>query len=70
VFPFHTLTFSVSVIVTGPHIVSSNTVTRKGMIFLMIPFQKAVTAVQMVTPVLFHELFRSPSYTNIMEVKP
>jgi hypothetical protein len=69
IFSFHTLMFPVSVVVTEPQLISSNTVTWRGVISHMIPVQRAVKDVQMVTPIPFHELFWNPFYTNIMEVK-
>jgi hypothetical protein len=50
------------------HFITSDNATQKGIIFLMIPAQKAVTDVQMVASVPFSEFWNS-SYTNPMEVQ-
>jgi hypothetical protein len=68
VFVFHTFTFAVWLIMVDPCFVNSDSVTYKGVTFLMIPV-RALTPVQSVMPVLFHELFQNTSCTNLLEVK-
>jgi hypothetical protein len=69
VFPFHTLTFALWLVVVDPHFITGDSVTQKDVTFFMIPVQKSVTDVQMVMPMLFHELFWNPSCTKFTEVK-
>jgi hypothetical protein len=70
VFAFHTLLFALWLIMVDPCFITCRNATQKGIIFLMVLAQKMVTVVQMVMPMLLHELFKNPPCTNLTEVKP
>lgn len=55
--------------INGSRFITSDNVTQKGVIFLKIPVQKAVTDVQTVISVLFHELFGNTPCSNFTEAK-
>jgi hypothetical protein len=64
---FYTLTIAVPLIMVNPRSICSDNVTQKGVTFLITLAHKAVTdTVQTVTAtVLFRELYRNPSCTNL-----
>jgi hypothetical protein len=67
-FLFHTFTFAVWLVMVDPCFSNSDSVTYKGVTFLVVPV-RAVTPLQRVMPVLFHEMFGNTSCTNLLEVK-
>jgi hypothetical protein len=59
------LVFELWLIVVDPCFITGKNAMQKGITYPMILAQKMVTHV----PVLFHELFWNPFYTNFMEMK-
>jgi hypothetical protein len=52
------------------HFITNDSATQENITFLMIPAQMAVTDVQTVMPVLFHELFQNPSSLSAARFRP
>jgi hypothetical protein len=69
VFPFHSLIFALWLVVVNPRFITSDSVTQKGVTFLMVSAQNSIIAVHTVMIVLFHKLFWNPSCTEFTEVK-
>jgi hypothetical protein len=69
VFSFHTLTFALWFSVVDWCCVTNGIETQKYVSLLMIPFQNAITYIQMSIPLLVHELFWNTFCTNFVEVK-
>jgi hypothetical protein len=63
------VTFALWLIVVDPHFATRNNAIPKVVSFHMIPGQKAITDVQLLTPMLPHEWFWNPPCTNYIEVK-
>ena len=68
-FPFHTLLFTLRLIMVGPCLVTIDDPVREGITFFFITIQILLADVQALLFMQHCEMFWDPSYTNFMKAK-